>query len=180
MDKEYGWLLWFLPLFFLGATICLIYFLFFASKDIPKGKEYKCYSRVFLILWCVFIIAFVLGNKFQIYLLKDIPFDVYFFGITILIVVNDAVYVSKFRRYLEKNYHEIWKEIYDPKDVRFNSSFRVFKLVYLKDSLDSLNDPVITKLKRAMIHMSILSGAYFITFPIVFIGCFKNLKVLFM
>ena len=162
MNKEYSWLLWFLPLFFSGATIFLIYFLIFAHKEIPKEKEYKCYSKVFLILWCVFIITFFLGNNFQIYLLKDMPGDESFFGILIIMVVILAFYDSKLDNYLEKNYHEKWKEINVSEG--FTNPSRVFEFLYLKDSL---NDPIVTKLKRAVIQQHILVLVHFFIMPIV-------------
>ena len=78
--------------------------------------------------------------------------------------------------YMEKNYHEKWKEIYNPKGYGLTSSSRIFEFI---SSKDPLNDPVVPKLKRAVIHMEILVGVHVITMLIVFFAL-KNLKVLFM
>ncbi|MCL1910614.1 MAG: hypothetical protein FWG13_00200 [Leptospirales bacterium] len=126
--------------------------------------------------WGLTFITFLLGNKFQIYLLKDIPVDVSFIGILIIMAAIGGAYGMKLMIYMEKNYHEKWKEIYNPKGDGFTSSSRIFEFM---SSKDPLNDPVVTKLKRAVIHMEILVGVHVITMLIVFFAL-KNLKVLFM
>jgi len=108
MNKEYSWLLWFIPLLCLGGIIFLICFILFIFKEIPK-EGYKCYSKMFLVSWCVFIIIFLSGNIFQIYLLKDIPFDITFFGIWIIIILLMFEYYMKLRNYLKKEHYEIRK-----------------------------------------------------------------------
>ena len=123
-------------------------------------KEYKSYAGIYWKLWFIFIIVFLVGNIFKIYLLRDIPFDISFFGIFIILGVINAVECMKLEKYLEKNHYEKWKEL-------STSGKRSREFL---SSKDTLNDPMVAYLKSECNKIWLLVIVHFITIAILFVG----------
>jgi len=112
------------------------------------NKEYKSYSKIYWILWFILIMLFFLGKIFKIYLLKDIPFFGYFFVITFsFIMIIGLVSNGKLLNYLKKNHYEKWEELTTIQYLGsgLSNGFRLRK--FLK-SKETLNDPIVEKLKN--------------------------------
>jgi len=135
-------------------------------------KEYKSYSRIYWISWFILTSVFVSGKIFKIYLLKDIPFNIYFVGIFFVLIVIHAVVGVKLINYLEKNHSEKWDELTAIPflnkhfgQVRW-SGYRVIKFLYSKEAF---NDPILFKLKDEKKKIFLLCIVHFIFIPILIV-----------
>ena len=129
------------------------------------NKEYKSYSGIYWKLWFVFVIVFFLGKIFKIYLLKDIPFDIFFFGVWMILVIIYAVANLIMSNYLEKNHPEKWSSLI--------KGFQGFKFILSKETF---NDPILSKLKNEVKKTYLLCIVHFFSFPIYFIS-FESFKL---
>jgi len=126
------------------------------------NNEYKFYSNIYWVLWSIFIIIFLLGNIFKIYIFKNIPFES-FFGIFFILEIIRVFNRMKLKGYLEKNHHEKWNELFNST----TNEFHIIKFFYSKDPSDDL---VLTKLKSECKKTFLLSLTHAFSIPIFFIG----------
>jgi len=132
-------------------------------------KEYKSYANICWILWFIFITAFVTGNIFKIYLLKDIPFDIFMFGLFIIVGVFYSVSHMRLLNYLKKNHYEKWKEL--TTTLYFGSgSTNGMRVMDFLDSKETLDDSIVSKLKSECKKIILLSIVHAISFIVLFLG----------
>ena len=129
--------------------------------------EYKSYANRYWILWIILITVFFTGNIFKIYLLKDIPFVIFFFGILIILGVINLVYNIKLLNYLKKNHYEKWEELTTIPGFGsgFSNGFRQFGFLF---SNETLEDPIVAKLKNGYRTIALLIIVHFFLIPIFF------------
>ena len=117
-------------------------------------KEYKSNSKIYLKTWLVLITIYLLGNLFKIYLLKDIPWDIFFIGIFIFLGKFGSLKDAKLQNYLKKNHYEIWKKEY------YNGEKRE----------ESFDDPFVSKLESELRTIGLLCLMHFFSAVISFGG----------
>ena len=118
----------------------------------------KFNSRTYWKLWFIIIIVFTVGNIFNIYLLRDIPWDILFFGLFIILAVIGSLKSSKLENYIKENHYEKWEEFYNGKNTdKFSSS---------KEYYDSIEAELDSEVKWTLILILV----HFFSTPIFFIG----------
>ena len=117
----------------------------------------------------MFIAIFLVGNIFKIYLLKDIPNNLSFFGIFVILGVINLVNERKLDNYIEKNYPEKWDVLtpspflnkhYPPSRL---SGKRARKFLFSKETF---NDPIVAYLKNELKKSFLLLIVHFFSIPI--------------
>ena len=132
-------------------------------------KEYNYYAKKYWIAWFMIITVFTTGNIFNIFLLRDIPFDILFFGLFLLIGIIGIINQARLLNYLKKNHYEKW-EYLTTTPLLGSGNSNGFRMLEFFLSRDTLNDPIVTKLTSEVKYIILLQIVHFFSIPIFFLG----------
>ena len=130
-------------------------------RVIKIDKEYKTYVRIYWISYFILIALFIVGIIFKIYPLNLEIFCMFFLFIFFILGVIYCVYHVKLLNYIEKNYHEKWKELTTILGLGpgVSNGFRIGKFL---DSEETFDDPIVEKLKSEVRSTGLLCFVNFI------------------
>ena len=132
-------------------------------------NEYKPSTKKYWIAWFIVMTVNLLCVVFKIY-----PIEYFFkiwFVIFFILGVIYCVYDVKLMKYLEKNHFEKWIELTDFSFFKMGFD-RYFKMRRFFKSKETLNDPIVAKLKSEVDSTGLLILVHGLSLPVIFIGSF--------
>ena len=143
-----------------------------------EDKEYKSSTKKYWIAWFILMAVNLLCTIFKIY--PEEYFDIILFVIFFILMALYCVYYVKLMNYLEKNHFEKWIELTDFSFFKMGFD-RQFRMNRFFKSKETLNDPIVAKLKSEVDSTGLLlfvhAGSGVIFFLSLFLLALVGIKI---